>query len=153
MHSQGVLEAIHVEAELLRVGHQVLRAKRVLMLEEQVVHVPEPTLLVRRLGGLGGDLSAGMNVGQRQVAPDVGDVAVVGEQLADHRLRLSAVRALEVAVFHERHRRLLRPADVIDLRIDRDREVHDCLGRTEHRPYPQSPRKRRRSRYARAPAS
>ena len=72
------------------------------MVEQQVVHLPERALRGGRLGGLGGELGVRVDVGERQVAPDVADVAEVGEQLADDRLGPAAVGALEVAVLDER---------------------------------------------------
>ena len=83
------------------------------MREEQVVHLPEPALCGCGLCRLGGDLGIRMHVVQRQMAPDVADVAEVGEQLADDRLGLAAERALEVAVLDERDRGLRGAADVI----------------------------------------
>src|SRR3954454_18790781 len=47
-----------------------------------------------------------MDVVQGQVAPDVAHVAVVREQIAHHRLRLTAVGALEVAVLDDGDRRV-----------------------------------------------
>ena len=85
------------------------------------MHLPERALLGRRLGRLGGELGVRVDVGQRQVPPDVADVAEVGEQLAHDGLGLAAVRALEVAVLDERHRRVGGAADVVALRIDRRR--------------------------------
>ena len=98
------------------------------MVEEQVVHLPELPLRARRLGRLGGQLRARMDVGQRQVAEHEAEVvAEVGEELAQHRLRAPAVRALEVPVFDERDRRVLRPADVVALGVDRQGKVDDRL--------------------------
>ena len=96
--AQVVAEALEVEAELLGVAAQVAGSQLVLVVEQQVVHLPERALGGRRLGGLGGELGVRVDVGERQVAPDVADVAEVGEQLADDRLGPAAVGALEVAV-------------------------------------------------------
>ena len=46
---QVAQEALDVESHGARVARQVLRLELVLMLEEQVVHLPEPPLLSRRL--------------------------------------------------------------------------------------------------------
>ena len=78
-------------------------------------------LLGGGLGRLGGELGARVDVVERQVAPDVAQVARVGEQLADRRLGLAAERALEVAVLEQRDRRLGRAADVVALGVDRGR--------------------------------
>ncbi len=103
------------------------------MVEQQVVHLPERALRRRGLGRLGRELSVRVHVVQRQVPPDVADVAEVAQQLADDRLGLPAVRALEVAVLDERHRRVERAADVVALGIDVDGEVGHRLGGAEQR--------------------
>ena len=140
----GVGEAVDVEAELLGVADQVVRAKRVLVLEQEVVHLPERALVGGRLGGLGGELGVRVDVVERQVPPDVADVAEVAQELADDRLRLAAVGALEVAVLDDRDRRVERPADVVALRIDVDVEVDERLGGAEQGADPQAPRQQRR---------
>ena len=78
-----------------------------------------------------------MDVGQRQVPPDITEIADIGEQLPNDRLRLTAERALEVAVFDERHFRLVRPADVVALRIHRNRKVDELIRGAEERADPQ----------------
>ena len=60
----------------LGVPHQVVGPQLVLVVEQQVVHRPERALRGRRLGGLGGELGLRVDVGQRQVPPDVADVGV-----------------------------------------------------------------------------
>ena len=99
------------------------------MVEQQVVHLPERALRGRRLGRLGGELRVRVHVVERQVPPHVADVAEVGQQLADDRLGLPAVGALEVAVLDHGDRRVLGPADVVALRVDRHGEVDDRLAR------------------------
>ena len=121
--SAGVLlqlvgEPLDVEAELARRSGRGRRAEGVLVVEQEVVHLPERSLLGRGLGGFRGQLGARVDVAQRQVPPHVADVAEVAEQLADDRFRLPAVRTLEVAVLDKRDRRLERPANVVPLRID-----------------------------------
>ena len=107
------------------------------------MHLPERALLGGGLGGLGGELGVRVDVVQRQVPPDVADVAEVGQQLADDRLGLAAVGALEVAVLDEGHRRVGRAADVVALRIDRRGQVDDRLGGAEQRADPQPGRQQR----------
>ena len=70
-------EALGIEAELLGIADEVARAKRVLVLEEQVVHLPERALIGGGLGGLGGELGMRVDVVERQVSPDVADVTEV----------------------------------------------------------------------------
>ena len=70
-----------------------------------------------------------MDVVEREVAPHVAHVvAVRTEQLADHALSLPAVRALEVAVLDERHRRVVGPANVVAIGVDFIDQVEDVVG-------------------------
>ena len=98
--------------------------------EQDVVHLPELALRGGRFGCLGGELSARVDVVERQVPPYVSDVvAVGGQQLADRAFGLAAVRAFEVPVLDQCHRGVVRAADVVVLGIDVGREVEDVLGR------------------------
>ena len=90
------------------------------MVEQQVVHLPERSLVGGGFGRLGGELGTRMDVVERQMPPHVADVAEVAQQLADDRLGLAAVRALEVAVLDDRDRRFVGTADVVALGIDVD---------------------------------
>src|SRR5256885_17165533 len=71
--------------------------------------------------------------GEREVPPDVADVHVGAEDLFDRALGASAVRALEVAVLDERHRRVHAAADVVALGIDRHGEIDHRLDRKSTR--------------------
>ena len=127
--AQLVAKARHVEPELLGVADEVLDVERVLVGEQQVVHLPEAALRRGRLRGLGGQLGVRVHVGERQVAEHEAHVlAEVVEQLAHDRLGLPAVRALEVAVLDERDRRVVGAADVVALRVDGRGQVDDVLG-------------------------
>ena len=108
------------------------------------MHLPERALVGGGLGRLRGELGVGVDVVQRQVPPDVADVAELAQELADDRLRLPAVGALEVAVLDDRDRRLDRAANVVALRVDVDVEVDERLGGSEQRADPQAPRQQRR---------
>ena len=101
------------------------------------MHLPELALCGCGLSGLGRELGMRMHVGERQMPPDVPQVTVACEELADHRLGLAAVRALEVAVLDERDRRLGRAAHVVQLGIDRHSQINDRLGAAEQRTEPQ----------------
>ena len=82
-----------------------------------------------RLRGLGGELRVGVDVVEREVAPDVAHVvAERRQQLTDHLLGLPAVGALEVAVLDERDGRVVGAADVVALGVDVLGEVEDVLG-------------------------
>ena len=75
-----------------------------------------------------------VDVVERQVAPDVAQVAEVGEQVPDDRLGPAAVRALEVAVLEQRDGRLDRAADVVALGVDGARRGRrSCSDRAEER--------------------
>jgi len=111
--------------------------------EQQVVQLPELPLVRGRLGRLCRELGARMDVCQRQMAPDVAQVAEVPEQLADDRLGLAAVRALEVAVLDQGDGRLRRAAQVVALGVDRIGEIDDRRRRSEQGPDPQPPREHR----------
>src|SRR6266487_1158086 len=97
------------------------------MVEQEIVHLPEGALLGGGLGGFRGELGAGVDVTQRQVSPDVADIAEIADELADDRFRLSAVGAFEVAVLDNRDRRVERPANVVPLRVDLDVEIDERL--------------------------
>ena len=110
------------------------------MVEQQVVHLPERALVGRGLARLGRELGVRVDVVQRQVPPDVAEVAEVGEQLADDRLGLAAVGALEVAVLDDRDRRVDRAADVVALGSTSTVEVDERLGAAEQGADPSAPR-------------
>ena len=100
-----VLEPLDVEAQLLGVADEVARLEGVLVCEQEVVHLPEGALVVCGLGRLGGELRIRMDVGERQVPPDVADVGgEAAQQLADDRLGHPAVGTLEIAVLDDGHR-------------------------------------------------
>ena len=102
------------------------------MLQQQVVHLPEPALRTRRLGRLRRDLRPRVHVGQRQMAPHIPKVVVV-QQIPDDGFRQPAVRAFEVAVLDQRHRGGLRTADVIALGVDRIDQVDQLIHIAEQR--------------------
>ena len=114
------------------------------MREQEVVHLPEGALVGGGLRRLRGELGVRVDVVERQVPPDVADVAEVAQQLAHDRLRLPAVRALEVAVLDDRDRRVERPANVVALRVDVDVEIDERLGRAEQRADAEAAREQRR---------
>jgi Domain of Unknown Function (DUF326) len=95
------------------------------MVEKEVVHLPERSLVGGRLRRLRGELRVGVDVVEWQVPPHIGDVTERAAQLADDRLRLAAVRALEIAVLDDRDRRINRAAHVVVLRVDLDVQVDE----------------------------
>ena len=130
--------APEIEPELVGEATDPLWREIVLVGEERVIHRPEGALRIRRLDRLGGQLRAAVHVVERQVAPDVAHVADLGEQLADAALRPTAVRALEVAVLDERHRRVRGPANVVPPGIDGSSEIDDRLRRPDQRAEPEA---------------
>ena len=101
------------------------------MAQQQVVHLPESALVGGGLGGLGGELGVGVDVGAGQVPPDVADVPVAGQQFAEDGLGLAAVGALEVAVLHEGDRCARGTADVVAVRVDGGGQIDDGAGGAE----------------------
>ena len=138
--AESVGEPLDVEPELLGVANEILRLQLVLVGEEQVVHLPERALVGGGLARLGRELGGQVDVVQRQVAPDVLQVAVAGEQLADDGLGLPAERALEVAVLDDRDRRVVGPTRVVAFRIDVEVEIGERLGTACERGDPQPAR-------------
>ena len=125
------VKRVDVEAELLGIADQIVRAERVLVAEQEVVHLPEGPLLGGGLGRFRGELRARVDVGERQMAPDVADVAELAQKLAHDRLGPTAVGALEVAVLDDCDDAVHRPANVVALRIDVDVEVDEQLRGSE----------------------
>ena len=138
--AERVGELLDVEPELLGVADEILPLELVLVREEQVVHLPERALVGGGLARLGCELGVQVDVVQRQVAPDVLQVAVAGEQLADDGLGLPAERALEVAVLDDRDRRVVGATRVVALGIDVEIEVGERLGSACERGDPQPAR-------------
>src|SRR5215213_11479974 len=102
MLAQLAGEALHIEAELLRVSDEIGWLECVLVVEQQVVHIPERALFGGGLGCLGSELGLGVDIAQRQVSPDIANVAELAQELSDERLGLSAVGTFEVAVLDDR---------------------------------------------------
>src|SRR5213076_488775 len=133
-----------VEPQLFRVADQIFRGEGVLMLEEQIVHLPEGALFRRSLGRLRRDLPMGMDVAQRQMPPDVPHVAELPQELADDGLGPAAVWTLEVAVLDQRDECLPRASEMIALWFDLDVEVDHALGGAEQASDPQAARQESR---------
>src|ERR1700722_2410615 len=108
---------------------QLRRIRRLLLGQQHVVELPELALRRGRLSCFGGELRTGMNIVEREVAPHVTEVvAERGEQLAHDRLRLPAVRALEVAVLDQSDERVVRSADMVASRIHVVGKVENVRG-------------------------
>ena len=88
-------------------------------------------LIGSRFRRFGRELRLRMNVVQRQMAPDVSHVAVIGQELTHDRLGLTAVRAFEIAVLDDGDGRFARAADVVVVRVDRCGEIDDGVGGPE----------------------
>src|SRR5919107_3599617 len=83
MLAQLAGEALDIEAELLSVAHEIGWSERVLVVEQQVVHLPEGVLFCGCLGGLGSELCVGIEVVQRQETPIVAYFALLAHQIPD----------------------------------------------------------------------
>jgi hypothetical protein len=114
------------------------------MVEQEVVHLPERALVGGRLRALGGELGMRVDVGERQVPPNVRNVAELAEELTDDRLSLAAIGALEIAVLDDGDRRVDRSAHVVALRIEIDVEVSERLAGSEQGLGARTPRQQRR---------
>ena len=102
------------------------------MVEHEIVHLPERVLVGRSLCSFGCKLSVGVDVVQRQVPPDIADFLFeIAEELADDRLRLPAIRTLEVPVLDDRDGPVGRATNVVAFRVDVDVEVDERLGGSE----------------------
>jgi hypothetical protein len=103
------LELVQVELELRGVLLDVGAGHRLLVLEEDVMHLPELALLAGGQRGLGADLGVLVHR-QREVLEDDADVLGVGRVLDDlvqHVGELGAERALEVGELDDRDQRLV----------------------------------------------
>jgi hypothetical protein len=113
------VEAFDVEPDRLRVAAELGIAQLVLMREEAIVHLPEPSLRAGGLGGLRRGGGTGMQIRHRKVPEHEPEpVAEALEQVQHHGIGLAAVRALEVAVLDQRHGGVGRAAHVISRDID-----------------------------------
>ena len=99
------LEALEVEAHQPGPLPEVRVVEVALVLEERVMHLPEPALPRRRLGRRREHAGAWVLRGHREVAEDPPH-----RQLLEDQMRLRAVRALEVGVLDD-HRAVA--ADVV----------------------------------------
>ena len=120
------VEALEVKPELGRIRAQVGVLERLLAMEEQLVHLPEPTLDRGGRGGRGGE-RVRVDVRQREVAEREADlVTELRLDALDLPERAPGVRALVVAALDDQAP--LRPAaDVIDGRV---KLLHGLFHRT-----------------------
>ena len=81
-------EAFHVQSQRFRVTAQVGRREMFLVIHQQVVHLPEGALGAGRLGGLGRQLGARVDVDQGEVTE--GETQVVSVALDSSRIIGSA---------------------------------------------------------------
>ncbi len=106
-------ERVDIETQKAGMAQQVGQLERA-CLEQPVVHRPEHALRTSGLGRFGRDSSIRMCACEREVTEHerkpVAELALDG---CDIWMRERAVRAFEVAVLDELHRRVDRPRDVI----------------------------------------
>src|SRR6266542_1681440 len=83
----------------------------------------------RRPLGLRGELGVLVDVAERQVSEHEAEVALEGlKEPSNGGLRPSTVRAFEVAILDQGHRRAGRPANVVDVGVDGCGEVLERSG-------------------------
>ena len=100
---QFLCETNHVEAEPPRVAVEVAQLKMMLILEDEIVHLPELPLTRRALCRFGGKESVWMRVLEREMA--VCETSLVRKTLQQQLhggCGLPAGRALEIAVLNDR---------------------------------------------------
>lgn len=111
-----------VEPQLGGVQHEVVVGQTVLVLEEQLVHLPEASLAMGCLGGMCCQFGMGVDL-EREVPHHVAQVvAEVGTQFVAHSTDPGAERALVVHELHQGQGRILPPDHVVAVRIDGRRE-------------------------------
>ena len=115
-------EPIDVEPKLCGVADQILALQRVLTGEHEVQPRPEHPLVRRCLGRTRGNRPVRVVRKMAHHIPQV--VTEVGAKIVPRTGGVRTVLALEVHVLDECELRVLRPADVIDLRIDRRLKHH-----------------------------
>jgi hypothetical protein len=92
------------------------------------MHLPELALHPGRLSRLSSQLCLRVDVGERQVPEHEAELTVLADQLPHDGLGLTAEGALEVPVLNQGDEGVLvRAADVIAVRVDRDDEVGNRL--------------------------
>jgi hypothetical protein len=98
-----LFETGRIQSELGGVSDQISILESILVLEEVVVHLPEFALRAGRLGSFGGVLGVGVTVGEREIAEyQPHPIAKMILDVDHDWISLEAMRALVVAVFHER---------------------------------------------------
>jgi hypothetical protein len=105
-----------IEAQLLGMPDELLVVERRLLVEETVVQLPEFALDPCRFGRLGRVLGVRVLFAQREVAehhPQA--IAQAPPELLDDRVGHAAERALEVAIFDQRNRRVGRAEGLVAL--------------------------------------
>ena len=113
----------HVELQLFRVAAHLMRLQMELVVEQQVVHLPELTLCTGGFGGLRREQGVRMRRFDGEMTVD--DAHLVDEsreQELDRLCCLLAGRALEIAVYHDRYRRMRRAERMIN-RADGRRQL------------------------------
>src|SRR5262245_9299608 len=113
------------------VFHQILILERLLIFEEEIVHLPELALRPGRLRLRRGAFGVRVDGGQWKVAKDEPhQITGAHFELFHHVIGLAAIRALIVAVFHQGDGRRELPSDVVALLANLNGELwsdHSCL--------------------------
>src|ERR1041385_3632715 len=123
-----VPESVELDARAAGPGLEIAAGEAVLVLEDQIVHFPEPALRARRLGGFGRELRVWMQVLEREIPePDADQVTRLLLELLEDRVGRSAKGTFEVPILDEGHRGRGRTAEMVVL-VDRRGEQGLLIG-------------------------
>lgn len=120
-----------VQSGLDGVVGKVCIIQGILVLEEELVHLPEPALYAGGLGRFGGPHRVRMELRQREVTKRESDVLRVAlQQRAENEIGLAAVGTLKVAVLDQGDGGVRGPQDVVPRVRDRVAQagVVGCAG-------------------------
>jgi hypothetical protein len=107
-------KASYVQAQAFGMKLEVIVLELMLTLEENVVHLPEPSLGSRRLGCLGRPLREWMHVVTREVAKDEANLPrYLFQEFLDGVVGAAAIRAFELAILDERYASIRITSDVV----------------------------------------
>jgi len=97
--------ALWIDPDLRRIGEKISVLQRILVVKEEIVHLPEMPLCARRLGCLCRSFGVRMRLREGKVSKNKSEgTAHVAPDTLNYRMGATAVRTFEVAVLNECHR-------------------------------------------------